>query len=182
MEIYLVRHTTPKIDKGICYGQSDLDVAATFKDEVTVILNTLEITEETSVHSSPLKRCIKLAQQFSENIIIDDRLMELNFGDWELLSWDNLPKKASNIWMNDFVNISTPNGEAYIDLAKRANEAFDEIISTSAKKIIITTHAGVIRSILSKINNIHLKDSFDIKVEYGQVFKIVKQNNTLTLL
>ena len=70
----------------------------------------------------------------------------------------------------------------YIDLANRANEAFTEIISTSAKKLIITTHAGVIRSLLSKINNIHLKDSFDIQVEYGQVFKIIKQNNTLTLL
>ena len=182
MEIYLVRHTTPKIEKGICYGQTDLDVAATFENEVAVILNSLEITQETSVYSSPLKRCTKLAQQFSDNILIDDRLMELNFGDWELLKWDNLPKKASTIWMNDFVNVSTPNGEAYIDLANRANEAFTEIISTSAKKLIITTHAGVIRSLLSKINNIHLKDSFDIQVEYGQVFKIIKQNNMLTLL
>ena len=182
MEIYLVRHTTPKIEKGICYGQSDLDVAATFEKEVAVILNSLEITDETTVYSSPLKRCTKLAQQFSEGIIIDDRLMELNFGDWELLNWNNLPEQASNIWMNDFVNVSTPNGEAYIDLAKRANQVFEEIISTSAKKIVITTHAGVIRSILSKMNNIHLKDSFDIKVEYGQVFKIIKQNNILTLL
>ncbi|SNR32828.1 alpha-ribazole phosphatase [Lutibacter agarilyticus] len=182
MEIYLVRHTTPNIEKGICYGQSDLDVAATFENEVAVILNSLEITEETIVYSSPLKRCTKLAQQFSKELIIDDRLMELNFGDWELLNWDHLPKITSNIWMNDFVNVSTPNGEAYIDLAKRANEVFTEIISTSAKKIIITTHAGVIRSILSKMNNIHLKDSFDIKVDYGQVFRIIKQNNTLTLL
>lgn len=182
MEIYLVRHTTPYIEKGICYGQTDLDVATTFEKEVAVILNSLEITEETNVYSSPLKRCTKLAQQFSEDIILDDRLMELNFGDWELLNWDNLPEPASNIWMNDFVNVSTPNGEAYIDLAKRANEVFTEITSTSAKRIIITTHAGVIRSIVSKINNIHLKDSFDIKVEYGQVFKIMKQNNNYTLV
>ncbi|MFD1294049.1 alpha-ribazole phosphatase [Lutibacter holmesii] len=182
MEIYLVRHTTPNIEKGICYGQSNIDVAASFKNEVDAILNALDITKETVVYSSPLKRCTRLAQQFSKNIIIDDRLMELNFGDWELLNWDNLPKKASNIWMNDFVNVSTPNGEAYIDLAKRANEIFTEIVSTSAKKIIITTHAGVIRSILSKMTNIHLKDSFNIDVKYGQVFKIIKQNNTLKLL
>jgi len=70
----------------------------------------------------------------------------------------------------------------YIDLANRANEAFPEIISTLAKQLIIATHAGAIRSILSQINNILLKDSFDIHVEYGQVFKIIKQNNTLTLL
>jgi len=182
MEIYLVRHTTPEIEKGICYGQTDLDVAATFENEAAIILNSIQFNKETKVFSSPLKRCTKLAHKFSKNCIIDNRLMELNFGDWELLKWNNLPKKDSDIWMKDFVNVSTPNGEAYLDLAKRANVAFSEITTTSAKKIIITTHAGVIRSILSKINNIHLKDSFDIKVEYGQVFKIIKQNNTYTLI
>lgn len=182
MEIYLIRHTTPNIEKGICYGQSDLDVAPTFEEEANIILKSLAIDNKTIVYSSPLKRCLKLASKFSKNIITDNRLMELNFGDWELLKWDNLPKEASTIWMNNFVTASTPNGEAYIDLAKRAYEAFTEITSTSAKKVIITTHAGVIRSILSKLNNMHLKDSFNIKVDYGQVIKLKKQNNTFTLL
>ncbi|WP_157961093.1 histidine phosphatase family protein [Lutibacter citreus] len=182
MEIYLIRHTTPKIEKGICYGQADLDVDNTFEKEINVILKSITFDENTVVYSSPLKRCVKLAHKFSKDIITDDRLMELNFGDWELLKWDDLPKKESNIWMNNFVIESTPNGEAYIDLAKRANEVFNEITSSSAKKLIITTHAGVIRSILSKINHIQLKDSFDIKVEYGQIFKLIKQNNSITLL
>lgn len=182
MEIYLIRHTTPAIEKGICYGQSNLDVASTFEEEVSVILKSVSFDTDTIIYSSPLKRCIKLASKFSKNIITDNRLMELNFGDWELLKWDNLPKKASTIWMNNFVTAATPNGEAYIDLAKRANEVFTEITSTSAKKVIITTHAGVIRSILSKLNNIHLKDSFDIDVAYGQVFKLKKQDNTITIL
>ena len=30
MEIFLIRHTTPKIEKGICYGQTDLDITTTF--------------------------------------------------------------------------------------------------------------------------------------------------------
>jgi len=34
MEIYLIRHTTPDVAKGICYGQTDLDVANTFEEEV----------------------------------------------------------------------------------------------------------------------------------------------------
>lgn len=182
MEIYLIRHTTPEIEKGICYGQADLDVASTFESEVAKILNSVNFTEETRIYSSPLKRCTKLAHTFSKNIITDDRLMELNFGDWELLKWNDLPEKESSLWMNNFVNESTPNGEAYLDLAKRSNEVFNEVTSTSAKRIIITTHAGVIRSIISKIKNIHLKDSFDIKVEYGQVFKIRNKNNSFTLL
>ena len=38
MEIYLIRHTTPKIEKGICYGQADLNVADSFEEEINVIL------------------------------------------------------------------------------------------------------------------------------------------------
>ena len=33
MKIYLIRHTQPDVEKGICYGSSDLDVAATFEAE-----------------------------------------------------------------------------------------------------------------------------------------------------
>ena len=182
MEIYLIRHTTPRIAKGICYGQADLDVAATFEKEASSILNSINILEEAKVFSSPLKRCTKLAQKFSNNINIDKRLLELNFGDWELLKWDELPQPDSDIWMNDFVNVTVTNGESYKDLAKRANEAFTEIISSPEKQLIIITHSGVIRSILSRINNINLKDSFDINIQYGQVFKLYKQQNLITLI
>lgn len=37
MKIYLIRHTTPHIEKGICYGQTDLDVAETFNNEAEII-------------------------------------------------------------------------------------------------------------------------------------------------
>ena len=37
MEIYLIRHTTPNIEKGICYGQADLDITETFLEEVEAI-------------------------------------------------------------------------------------------------------------------------------------------------
>ena len=37
MEIYLIRHTTPLIEKGICYGQTDLDITESFEEEVSMI-------------------------------------------------------------------------------------------------------------------------------------------------
>ena len=182
MEIYLIRHTTPAIEKGICYGQSDLDVSNSFEKEVSQILSKVNFDHNTKVYSSPLKRCTKLAAKFSNEIITDNRLMEINFGDWELKKWDDIPRKDSDPWMNDFVNITIPNGESYKEMFQRVTEVFSEITSQpEEKKIIISTHGGVIRCILSKLKNVVLKNSFDIKVEYGDVFKIVKQNNTFTL-
>jgi len=40
-EIYLIRHTTPKVEKGICYGQTDLNLADTFEQEKERILKII---------------------------------------------------------------------------------------------------------------------------------------------
>ena len=60
MEIYLIRHTTPAVGKGICYGQTDLDITDSFKEEVAAIIPHLPDNIQT-VFSSPLQRCKKLA-------------------------------------------------------------------------------------------------------------------------
>ena len=37
MEIYLIRHTKPKVGKGICYGQTDLEIDETsFEQELNL--------------------------------------------------------------------------------------------------------------------------------------------------
>lgn len=83
MEIYLIRHTTPDIEKGICYGQSDIPLKDTFPSEVKNILKSIPKHFD-KVYSSPLQRCTQLANYIDQNNTIDNRLMELNFGSWEL--------------------------------------------------------------------------------------------------
>ena len=62
MEIYLVRHTTPAIKKGICYGQTDVDLnSETFESELYEIKNKLP-SNIVRFYCSPLIRCSKLAK------------------------------------------------------------------------------------------------------------------------
>ncbi|QTD37843.1 alpha-ribazole phosphatase [Polaribacter batillariae] len=173
MEIIFIRHTTPNIEKGICYGQTNLDVASTFSNEVKNILEKEDFYNLDAVfYSSPLLRCKKLANKIAKNVIFDDRLKELNFGDWELQNWNDINKEDLNVWMQDFVNVSTPNGESYIDLQKRTVSFLLGIKEKNHQKIVIITHAGVIRSLHAFIHNIPLKKSFDLKLNYGDVLKI----------
>ncbi|WP_370407721.1 alpha-ribazole phosphatase [Tenacibaculum dicentrarchi] len=172
MEIILVRHTTPNIEKGICYGQADIGVIDTFLEEVQPILKEVPVNDtETAYYSSPLKRCKLLAKQLSDTIIFDDRLKELDFGDWELKKWDDINKPELDIWMNDFVNITVTNGESYIDLHNRTVEFLNELKSLKKQRVVIVTHAGVIRSLWAYVNNISLENSFDLKLKYGDIIK-----------
>lgn len=173
MEVILVRHTTPKIKKGICYGQSDIEVSNTFNKEALVIKENLPVnSNEFIIYSSPLQRCKKLATTlFSTEIKFDNRLKELNFGDWELKKWNEINTTELNFWMENFVSVKTKNGESYQDLHKRTINFINEK-KQQHQSIILVTHAGVIRSIWAYANNIPLNKSFDLKLNYGAVLKL----------
>ncbi len=173
MEIYLIRHTTPNIEKGICYGQTDLDVTESFEDEVTSIRPHLPATL-LKVYSSPLQRCKKLAEALFETNPVEchNDLMELNCGDWEMQKWDDIPKAEIQPWMDDFVNVMVPNGESYVTLYERVVARF-EAIRALGEPAVIVAHGGVLRSILSYITQTPLKESFDVfTLHYGCVVKI----------
>lgn len=173
MEIYLVRHTAPNVAKGICYGQADIDVTATFLTEAAVIKKHLPENIET-VYSSPLKRCKKLAEHLftGHSIQLHNDLKEINCGQWELQAWNDIPKAIIDPWLKDFVTVRIPGGESYEDLHHRVKKVFVQI-QQKATPAIIVAHGGVIRSILSYITNTPLKDSFAVfKLYYGCVIKI----------
>ncbi len=177
MEIYLIRHTTPKIEKGICYGQSNLDITESFEEEVDFIKPHLPSTA-LRIYSSPLQRCKKLADALfaDQEITCCADLMELNCGDWELMKWDDIPKPAIQPWMDDFVNVVVPNGESYMHLYNRVVNRF-EAIAAAGQDAVIVAHGGVLRSILSHITQTPLKESFDVfTLHYGCVVKLILKN------
>lgn len=180
MEIYLIRHTTPAVEKGICYGQADLDVTETFEEEVSAIKPFLPASD-LRVYSSPLQRCKKLADALftASTINCHNDLMELNCGDWELLKWDDIPKPEIQPWMDDFVNVAVPNGESYVHLYERVINRFERI-REQGESAVIVAHGGVLRSILSYITQTPLKESFDVfTLHYGCVVKIAVKEDKM---
>lgn len=172
MEIYLIRHTAPDIEKGICYGQSDIPLKETFPLEAKTILKSIPKHFD-KVYSSPLQRCTKLANHIDQNITTDTRLMELDFGSWELKKWDEIPNNEIQPWYDDWVNKPTNKGESYRELQNRALSFLEEI-PNHYKRIAIVSHSGVIRSLWAHFNNEALKDSFNtLTIEYGAVLKII---------
>ncbi|MFY7839096.1 MAG: alpha-ribazole phosphatase [Lacibacter sp.] len=177
-EIYLIRHTTPAVEKGTCYGQADLDVTESFLEEAALIKEHLPAHIQ-NVYSSPLQRCSKLAQHLfpSHNISFHDDLKEINCGEWELKKWDDLPKEDVMPWMNDFVNVRIPGGESYLDLLARTTTLFEKI-ALQKEHAAIVSHGGVLRSILSHLTDTALIDSFNVfKLQYGCVVKLSLQED-----
>lgn len=188
--IYLIRHTTPAVAKGVCYGQTDLDVTDTFQAEAEVIRQYLPGSIG-PVFSSPLKRCTLLARELfpDQPLHLMDGLMEIHCGEWEMQPWDDLPKEEVDPWMNDFVQIRIPGGESYLDLHQRVTECWDSITRDATRDgdtrgtdapgdIALVAHGGVIRSILSGITDTPLIDSFKrFSLYYGCVIRVFQTDD-----
>jgi alpha-ribazole phosphatase len=174
--IYLIRHTRPAIEKGTCYGQSDLDIMESFESEAAIIEQYLPASINIA-YSSPLQRCRKLAQRLfpEERIAYNDALMEIHCGLWEMRRWDDIPREDLDLWMADYIQVRIPGGESYIDLYERVI-GFYTSVQNSKQDVALVAHGGVIRSILSHITGTPLLESFGrFSLHYGCVVRLDRE-------
>ena len=177
MKIYLIRHTQPAVEKGICYGSTDLDVAETFEIEAAAIKAVVpEITNQTKIFSSPLQRCYKLAQYLAVGhpVVIDERLTEISFGDWEMQPWRSFGKETLIKWKAEFVHTPCPNGEPFQSVFDRVLSFYQELLELEADQVFVVNHSGIIRAFLCHLQGIPLENAFDEQFGFGVVFEIEK--------
>jgi alpha-ribazole phosphatase len=177
-QIYLLRHTTPAVEKGICYGQTDLDVAESFEQEILQIQQCLPALQAIQVYTSPLQRCKKLAIKLTQNqdphlsLVEDPRLMEMFFGEWEMKPWANLPTQMLKAWMSDFVNVPAPTGESHRQVHERVMAFWKEKLAMPHETFAVVTHYGVIQSLLAHLLHIPLDKLFKIDMGFGAVVRV----------
>jgi alpha-ribazole phosphatase len=182
MEIYLVRHTEVDLKKDVCYGFSDVDLKPDYMDHFELISKKLPNTSDLPVYSSPLKRCKLLAEHIGgREIIYDDRLKELNFGSWELKSWSEIGHSKLKTWGDDYVNLPAENGESFGNLSHRTIKAWNDILAKQHDTFILVGHGGVIRSIISHLLEMDLKNAFRVNIDYGGITKISIKDESIKL-
>lgn len=171
--IYLIRHTTPDIEQGVCYGQLDVDLTSSFNVERDRILEKITPNSNIEVYSSPLKRCIKLAKSLFpfRPIEKDKRLMELDFGQWENKKWNKIDEQELRLWGDNFVSSKLHGGESFEELNWRVLEFWKSVYSKNTDTAIVT-HSGVIRCILTHLLHMPLSKAFVLKIAYAEVIKI----------
>ncbi|WP_430815036.1 alpha-ribazole phosphatase [Carboxylicivirga sp. RSCT41] len=173
MDIWLIRHTTPDIDKGICYGQLDLNIIDSFKKEADAIKTHLAAIDFKQVFASPLVRCKKLAEElFPEHeITYSNLLKEIDFGDWEGKPWEAIPRNEMNQWSDDYINNQVPNGESFRQLLERTNAFIDGLNTDSDDTIALVTHSGIIRAFLIRYLQIPETKVFSLDLSFGCIVK-----------
>ena len=171
MKLFFLRHTSLNVDIDVFYGQTDLDVSDRFEEEVKLIQKKIKNfnidTNSIKVYTSPLRRCIKLTNKLTENYIVDERIKEMNLGDWEMKKMSSISKKEKLDWENNLLSFKIPNGESNNEFLKRLKSFLEDIFKFNEDALIVC-HAGSINGMLSLLT----KEPFDKMVKnYWELIK-----------
>lgn len=208
MDIYLIRHTEVTVGRSVAYGQSDVELADTYAEQRDQLLTHLP-ADPARIFSSPLSRCRQLATDLAValaggsrietapgqtalvdehpiTVQLDDRLKEYHFGDWEMVPWAQIERPRLDAWMADFVNVPTPNGESFRDLATRVGAFWQaEIVALAGvgtdRPVLVVSHGGVIRALLCLFLDLSLQNAYRINLDYGAVTKLTLVGSSYTI-
>ncbi len=171
MDLYLIRHTRPQIEAGLCYGQLEVPLAPTCVEDCAAVAARLPPVE--AVWTSPLSRCRTLAEAIGMRVgvapVADERLRELGFGEWEGRRWETIGREESERWAADYWNVSPPGGETYRELYERVGLALEEILACHAQRVAVVTHAGPVRAALARYLQLELRRYPETDLDYGGI-------------
>lgn len=146
MRIVWIRHTRVAVERGTCYGQTDVGLADTFTEEAAATrLRLTALGTMERVYSSPLSRATKLAEACGHpSPVTDSRLMEMDMGQWEMQRYDDISDPYLQQWYDDYMHLPTPGGESFPLLYRRVSGFIDEVRELPYRQVAVFAHAGVL--------------------------------------
>lgn len=180
--ICLLRHgeTAYNADGNRYCGRTDIELTPKGISQAKRMNELLEDFVFDAVFSSPLKRAkdtAMIASGFREDIIIDDRLIEVDFGEWEGRRSEEFQvddAESWNNWLGDPENNKAGStGETAYEVVQRLDSFYKELMDKYAgKTVLIVGHNGLNRFFMASQLGMPLKN----------YRKIVQENSALTLL
>lgn len=142
--ITLLRHgRTSANARGVLQGRIDNPLDETGREQAARVAGVLPPAD--LVVSSPLSRALETAAYLSESVQVDDRWIELDYGDWDGLALDQLPPRTWERWQSD-LELRPPGGETIPEVSHRVHEALADIAAAGREHTIVVSHVSPIKA------------------------------------
>ncbi|MDF2593215.1 MAG: putative phosphoglycerate mutase family protein [Clostridia bacterium] len=180
--VYLVRHGETDYNKmGCYYGWTDCSLAQSGIEQSQALRKVFENIHYDVMVSSDLKRAVETANIINSpnKILTDKRLRELNFGQWEGKSYEEIAVEYTehwNLWIEDFENATPTDGESLAGMYNRICDYMDEILSLyKNKSIVIVSHNGSLRIIAAYLLGLGLEKIWSFSFDHGK-YSLLEMN------
>lgn len=148
MALILVRHPRPAPGhEGRCYGRLDIAPGA---DPGTAGAILAAAGRVDRIVSSPSVRCRRpaalIARRLRLPLRLDPAWREMDFGAWEGVAWEDVPRAELDAWAADLVHARPHGGESVGMLLARVRRGLGRLPRRG--RTLVLTHAGPIRAAL----------------------------------
>lgn len=174
LNIYLLRHgeTFYNADGNRYCGRTDIGLTGKGYQQANLVKDQVKNIQFEAVYSSPLQRAKITAETVSnrEDVIVDERIIEADFGLWEGKTRDEFIAENADLWNNWNTDPSKyragGTGETGAEVVARVDSFFQEIIKArTSGNIMVVAHNGVNRLYLAYKLGIPLKNYRKIAME-----------------
>lgn len=156
MRLILIRHGETDLNKnGAFQGTSDLELSREGREQVRRLGERMKMVEIERIISSPKRRAYQTAMAVAKHhdiaVELDDRLMEVDFGDWEGKVLGEMCRDGDEdaILYRDERNFYPIPGEGSLNRARwRIGSFIDELklkYWETDKTIVLVGHAAIFR-------------------------------------
>ena len=171
-KVILVRHGQTIWNLEMKY-QGHCDIALTEKGVEQAMLAGERLASEdiSAVYASDLSRALKTAECIAAKhnlpVTTIPELREINFGEWEGLTFEGMKDQWSEAVPNIFTHPDEaviPGGETFREVKTRATKALEQLVAEHPDQtIVVVSHGATIRTVLCAVLNIHLNHLWNIK-------------------
>lgn len=174
--VYLVRHGQTEWNKRLTFrGRMDIPLNERGHREAAAITEALKDKNIGAIYTSPLRRSVETAQPaasfFRLEIVPVQAFIDINFGDWEGLGFDEVKKRYKDLyatWERRPDLVRFPNGENLDDVRDRSFSAFKDIVTENyGKSLLIIPHRVINKVLLCALLGLGNAHFWDIRQGTG---------------
>ena len=175
MKIYLLRHGEKRFDQTRFneIGWFDPDLTPLGEQQADAAGRRLAAFGIQHIYTSDLIRTQQTTEFANQHIgaPVTDRmeLREVFLGDWEGKNSEErrvLDEEYFDAWQTHTSDLPYPNGENGSLVFFRTNRLLRELVQTPADNILLVTHAGVIRSLVSNYLGLSIEKRFNLRIDH----------------
>ncbi len=172
--LILVRHGRTQANlEGRLQGRLDQDLDEHGRRQaVAVAAFVQDRCEVDFVVSSPLKRARQTAAEFGRPVEIDERWLELSYGEYEGTPHADVPSEVWSRWRDD-PDFTPEGGESLAALDIRVRGACEELLARAdAANVVVVSHVSPMKSAVAWALGVGIDISFNCHLDHASVCRI----------
>lgn len=160
-------------------GWSDIPLNEMGERQASAVAACLQETHIDRIISSPLQRALQTAVAIADlhDLPVESLscLKEMNFGDWEGMTFTDLEKQYPDIlrlWQDNQDN-PPPNGERISQFGERVGQLWDVVQPQEDHTVLVVAHGGTIQALLCQALGLPVEKFWQFRLKNTAVSELI---------